>query len=109
MILSACEVWVYGKEAGEEVQELVPLLALLLEREDRDEHGEHFEVEHKEEEVLCGTLLACNLEVAVLKPLEVEAGETRKEVETKLHRFYFFDNQLDYLQRVTLLVNLLDD
>ena len=109
LVLPTCKVRVRGEEAGEEVQELVPLLALLLEREDRDEYGEHFEVEHKEEEVLRGTLLPSDLEVAVLEPLEVEAGEPGEEVEAELHGLDFLDDQLDYLQRVALLVDLLDD
>ena len=91
------------------VELALQLLALLLEREDRDEYGEHFEVEHKEEEVRRGTLLPSDLEVAVLEPLEVEAGEPGEEVEAELHGLDFLDDQLDYLQRVALLVDLLDD
>lgn len=66
-------------------------------------------MEHKEEEVLRGTLLPSDLEVAVLEPLEVKAGEPGEEVEAELHGLDFLDDQLDYLQRVALLVDLLDD
>ena len=76
----------------EEVQQLVPLLALLLEREDGDEHREHLEVEYEEEEVLRGALLAGNLEVAMLEPLKVESSELREEIEAELHRLDFFDD-----------------
>ena len=76
----------------EEVQQLVPLLALLLEREDGDEHREHLEVEYEEEEVLRGALLPGNLEVAVLEPLKVKSSELRKEIQAELHRLDFFDD-----------------
>ena len=92
----------------EEVKQLVPLLALLFEREDRDQHREHLEVEHEVEEVLGGALLACHLEVALLETLEIGHAVVSQKVETELHRLDFLDDKLDNLQRIALLVNLLN-
>ena len=54
-------------------------------------------MEYEEEEMLGGTLLPGDLEVAVLEPLKVKSSELWKEVEAELHRLDFFDDQLNYL------------
>lgn len=48
------------------VQELIPLLALLLQGEDGDQHGEHLQMEDEVEEILRCPLLPSDLEVALL-------------------------------------------
>ena len=65
-------------------------------------------MEHKIEEVLCGALLASHLEVTLLETLEIGLAVIGQEVEAKLHRLDFFHDKLDNLQRVALLVDLLD-
>lgn len=59
------------EEVWEKVEQLVPLLALLFQREDRNEHWEDLEVEHEVEQVLGRSLLACHLEIALLQALKV--------------------------------------
>ena len=49
-------------------------------------------MEYEEEEVLSGVLLSGHLEVAVLKPLEVNSSKLRQEIEAELHRLDFFDD-----------------
>ena len=93
----------------EVVQELIPLLALFFEREDRDKDREHLQMEDEVEEVLSRSLLSCDLKVALLEALEIIDTVVRQEVKTELDAFHFLDDELDDLQRVALLVNLLND
>ena len=66
-------------------------------------------MEHEVEKVLCGALLACHLEMTLLKSLEIRDTVVCEEVQAELYRFNLFDDEFDDLQWVALLVNLLDD
>ena len=66
-------------------------------------------MENKVEKALCRPLLACHLKVAFLKSLEVVHAVLGQEVKTVLNAFDFFNDKLDDLQRIALLVDLLDD
>ena len=61
------------------------------------------------EETLGCSLLASDLELALLKALEVIHAVLCQEVETVLDTFDFLDYKLDYLQRVALLMDLFND
>ena len=56
-----------------------------------------------------GALLAGDLEVALLKSFEITHAVLGQEVQAELDALYFFDDELDYLERVSLLMYLLDD
>lgn len=70
---------------GEEVEEFVPLLALLFKGENRDEDGQNLQVEHEVEQVLCCALLARHLEVTLLEAFEIGNAIVCQEVKAKLH------------------------
>ena len=53
-------------------------------------------------------MLTSDPEVALLESLKVVHAVLCKEIETELDRLYFFDDKLDNLQRITLLMNLLN-
>ena len=55
-----------------------------------------------------GALLAGDLEVALLKSFEITHAVFGQEVQAELDTLHFFDDELDYLKRVSLLMYLLD-
>ena len=56
-----------------------------------------------------GALLAGDLEVALLESLEITHAVIGQEVQAELDTLYLFDDEFDYLERVSLLVYLLDN
>ena len=66
-------------------------------------------MEDKVEEVLGRSLLPCDSKVALLKAFEVVHAIFSEEIETELDTLYLFDDKFDDLQRVALLVDLLND
>lgn len=66
-------------------------------------------MEDEVEQVLCRSLLPCDLEVALLQPLEVVDAIVGQEVQTELNAFDFFHDEFDDLKRISLLVDLFDD
>ena len=54
-------------------------------------------------------MLTCHLKVAFLEAFKIVHTVLGQEVETVLNTFNFFDHELDDLQRVALLMDLLDD
>ena len=56
-----------------------------------------------------GALLAGDLEVALLESLEITHAVIGQEVQAELDTLYFFDDEFDYLEWVSLLMYLLDN
>ena len=65
-------------------------------------------MENEVEEMLRCILLPSHLEVAELQSLKVTPRELRQEVETELDRLHLFHHELDNLERIALLMDLLD-
>ena len=66
-------------------------------------------MEDEVEQVLRRPLLSRDLKVALLQPLEVIDAVVGQEVKTELNAFDLFDDKLNYLKWISLLVYLLDD
>jgi len=65
-------------------------------------------MEHKVVQMLGGMLLAYNLKVALLQPLEVVSHEPGQEIKTVLNGLDLSHDKLYYLQWIPLLVDLLN-
>lgn len=66
-------------------------------------------MEDEVEQVLRRPLLSRDLKVALLQPLEVIDAVVGQEVKTELNAFDLFDDKLNDLERVSLLMDLLND
>jgi hypothetical protein len=86
---------IFIKEAGKEVEKLIPLSTLFFERENAYYHSKNFEMEHKVVQMLSSVLLSNNLEIALLQPLEIKSHIASQKVEAILYRLDFPDHQLN--------------
>ena len=80
VIVTCSRDGVETERVRKEVQKLVPLLALLFERENRYQNRQNFQVEYKVEEMLRCILLPSHLEVTELQSFKVTSCKLRQEV-----------------------------